>query len=64
LPGFEDVSPVTALVELTEGPRLMTNIVGVRPDSEDRPLGMGLVVDFEKRFGLNLVVFRPEESRG
>lgn len=33
MPGFESVSPVIALVELDEGPRLMTNVVGVLPDT-------------------------------
>lgn len=62
LPEFADVSPVVALVELAEGPRLMTNIVGVEPDPANLPLDMELVVDFEDRFGTTLPVFRPAVS--
>jgi hypothetical protein len=62
LPGFENVSPVIALVELAEGPRLMTNIVGVEPDPANLPLDMELVVDFEVRFEVTLPVFRPRVS--
>jgi uncharacterized OB-fold protein len=61
LPGFEAVSPVIALVELEEGPRLMTNIVGVEPEPANLPLDLRLLVTFEERSGVVLPVFRPEE---
>ena len=32
LPGTDEASPVIALVTLEEGPRMLTNIVGVEPD--------------------------------
>ncbi len=48
-PGFEgDVPFITAIVELEEGPRMATNIVGVTPDPAKLKLGMPLRVVFEK----------------
>ncbi|WP_308168786.1 OB-fold domain-containing protein [Nonomuraea sp. NEAU-A123] len=61
-PGFESVSPVIAVVELDEGPRLMTNIVGIEPIPENLPLDMRLTVAFEERSGAVLPVFEPEEA--
>ena len=48
-PGFaQDVPYVTAIVELEEGPRMPTNIVGVEdPTPEKLQIGMSLVVTFE-----------------
>jgi uncharacterized OB-fold protein len=63
MPGFESVSPVIALVELDEGPRLMTNIVNVEPSPEHLPLDMRLRVAFEERGGAVLPVFQPEEGK-
>jgi uncharacterized OB-fold protein len=63
-PGFESVSPVIALVELDEGPRLMTNIVGIEPEPERLPLDMPVIVDFEERFGVVVPVFRPSIDAG
>src|SRR5690625_4643008 len=49
-PGFADEVPyVVAIVELEEGPRMMTNIVGVEPDPEQLVLDMPLTVAFEPR---------------
>ncbi|MFC5821586.1 Zn-ribbon domain-containing OB-fold protein [Nonomuraea harbinensis] len=62
MPGFESVSPVIALVELDEGPRLMTNVVGVEPAPENLPLDLRLRVTFEERGGTVLPVFQPEEE--
>ncbi|MFD2354878.1 Zn-ribbon domain-containing OB-fold protein [Nonomuraea ferruginea] len=62
MPGFESVSPVIALVELGEGPRLMTNVVGVEPAPENLPLDLRLRVTFEERGGTVLPVFQPEEE--
>ena len=45
-PGFADEIPfVLAIVELEEGPRMMTNIVECNPDSVK--IGMSVVVTFE-----------------
>ncbi|MEV5843593.1 Zn-ribbon domain-containing OB-fold protein [Streptomyces sp. NPDC051985] len=60
LPPFASTSPVIALVELDEGPRLMTNIVGVPPLPEHLPLDMRLEVTFEERGEMVLPFFRPE----
>ena len=48
-PGFADEVPyVAAMVELEEGPRLPTNVVGVdEPTPEKLPIGMPLEVTFE-----------------
>jgi uncharacterized OB-fold protein len=63
-PGFESVSPVIALVELDEGPRLMTNIVGIEPLPEHLLLDMPVIVDFEERSGVVVPVFRPSIEAG
>lgn len=59
LPPFgERVPYVAAVVDLAEGPRMMTNIVGCEPD--DLAIGMNLIVDFEQRTDdLSVPVFRP-----
>ena len=44
-PGFENVSPVIAVVELDEGPRLMTNIVGT--PAEEVQIGDRVRVTFQ-----------------
>jgi hypothetical protein len=59
LRGFEPVSPVIAIVELDEGPRLMTNIVGIDPDPGQLTLDMPLQVRFHERDGVTLPVFAP-----
>lgn len=58
-PGFAaDVPYVVALVDLDEGPRMMTNLVDVPP--EDVAIGQRVQVDFrEMSPGLTLPVFRP-----
>lgn len=49
---------VAALVELEEGPRLMTNIEGCEPD--DLSVGMPVEVDFRSLTEeLDAIVFRP-----
>lgn len=59
--GFEEEAPyVVALVELEEGPRMLSNIVGVDPDPDVLVLDMPLIVDFEDRRGFSVPVFRPE----
>lgn len=62
-PGFEDEVPyVVALVELDEGPRLMSNLVGVAPDPAVLRIDMPLEVVFAPRGDMVLPVFRPVET--
>ncbi len=59
LPGFREACPyVLAYVDLEEGPRLMTNIVGCDP--VDVHIGMAVQVEFvETDRGLGVPRFRP-----
>jgi hypothetical protein len=57
-PGFE-APYVIGVVELEEGPRLLTNIVGVAPDPESLPLDLPVEVAFESVGDITLPVFRP-----
>jgi uncharacterized OB-fold protein len=58
-PGFRDEVPyVLAIVELEEGPRLMTNIVGCAPDAVR--IGMPVEVVFDDvTADVTLPKFRP-----
>lgn len=59
-PGFEDDVPyVIAIVELAEGPRMLTNIVGVEPDPDKLVLDMPLQVTFTQRGEVSLPMFTP-----
>ncbi|CUR58356.1 conserved hypothetical protein [metagenome] len=61
-PGFEPGVPIViALVELDEGPRMMTNIVGVDPDPEQLELDMPVVVNFVQRGEGHVPVFSPAD---
>jgi uncharacterized OB-fold protein len=63
LPQFETEDPqIIALVNLAEGPRLMTNLVGIPPDPDLLTLGMPLIVQFEARGDMWLPVFAPRED--
>jgi uncharacterized OB-fold protein len=55
-PGFQ-VPYNIAVVELAEGPRINTNVVGVPNDA--LRVGMDLVVDWEKHEDVALPKFRP-----
>ena len=59
VPPFRDATPyVLAYVELEEGPRLLTNVVGCAPD--DVRIGMPVVAEFRADAdGLAVPVFRP-----
>lgn len=59
--GFEDMAPyVIAVVELEEGPRMMTNIVGVEAKPENLPIDMPVQVTFEQESDdITLPLFRP-----
>ena len=63
LPGFVGATPfVTAIVELAEGPRLMTFLIGVPPDPERIRCGMPVEVVFrDLPDGNVLPVFRPAD---
>lgn len=58
-PGFEPPY-VIAVVQLEEGPRMMTNLVGVEPKLESIELDIDLVAEFEDRGeAMKVPVFRP-----
>jgi len=57
-PGF-DPPYVLAVVALDEGPRLLSNIVGVDPDPEALPLDLPLEVVYEAVGDITLPLFRP-----
>lgn len=59
LPVFEVEQQIIALVNLAEGVRMMTNIVGVEPDPAALRLGMALELDYDERGDQVLPVFRP-----
>lgn len=64
-PGFEeDVPYAIAIVELDEGPRLMSSIRGVPQTPEALVLDMPLVVEFEVRGATAIPVFRPADDHG
>jgi len=59
-PGFEDDAPYAiAVVQLAEGPRMMTSLVGVPATPEALVLDMPLRVTFEQRGDVSLPVFTP-----
>jgi hypothetical protein len=59
--GFQDYAPyVIAIVELEEGPRMMSNIVGIEPLPENLPVGLPVEVTWEKQDEqITLPLFRP-----
>jgi hypothetical protein len=62
-PGFEEDAPYAiAVVELEEGPRMMTNIVDIANTPENLLLGMDLRVRFEPRGSQSVPVFGPAET--
>lgn len=59
-PGYEDEIPyVIALVELEEGPRVVANLVDVKPTPERLPLDMPVEATYERRGELTVLQFRP-----
>jgi uncharacterized protein len=59
-PGFEEDTPYAiAVVQLAEGPRMMTSIVGLPATPEALELDMPLRVRFEQRGDMSLPVFGP-----
>jgi hypothetical protein len=62
-PGFEEEAPYAiAVVQLAEGPRMMTSLVGVPNTPEALVLDMALRVTFQQRGDVSLPVFTPEEA--
>lgn len=62
-PGFEDEAPYAiAQVQLDEGPRMMTNIVGIPNTPDDLVLDMELEVIFEDQGGIKIPKFKPADS--
>jgi uncharacterized OB-fold protein len=58
LPPADPAEPqVIALIELDEGPRMLSNIVGVTPEPENLPLDARVRVQFEPRGEQALPVF-------
>ena len=63
LPGWEEEGAYAiALVELEEGPRMATNIVGITNTPEELVLDMALEVCFEEQGGVKIPKFRPARS--
>jgi len=60
-PGFE-APYVIAVVELDEGPRLLTNLVDVAPDPESLPLDLPVEVVYEAVGEMTLPMFRPRSA--
>lgn len=57
-PGFEAPYAI-AVVQLAEGPRMMTNIVGIANTPDNLVLDMDLEVTFEQRGEFAIPQFRP-----
>jgi uncharacterized protein len=57
-PGFEPPYAI-AVVQLDEGPRMMSNIVGIEQTPEALVLDMPLEVTFEPRGDVSVPVFTP-----
>ena len=59
--GFDDMAPyVIAIVELEEGPRLMSNVIGIEPTPENLPIDLPLEVTWEQQTDeITLPLFRP-----
>jgi uncharacterized OB-fold protein len=63
-PGFEAEAPYAiAVVQLSEGPRMMTNITGIPNTPEHLTLDMPLSVTFEPRGDVSVPLFRPAGTR-
>jgi uncharacterized OB-fold protein len=62
--GFENDGPYAiAVVELAEGPRMMTNITGIPNTPEDLVLDMELQVTFEQRGDVAIPLFTPAKDQ-
>jgi uncharacterized OB-fold protein len=54
---------IIALVDLAEGPRMLTNVIDVEPEPANLRLGMSLHVKFVDREDMVLPMFVIEEER-
>jgi len=62
-PAFADKLPYNvALVELEEGPRLISNVIGIDPEAVRD--GMPVIAAFTPEAGVTLLRFRPSEQPG
>ena len=63
-PGFEDEAPYAiAIVQMEEGPRMMTNIVGIENTPENLVLDMALEVTFDDVLpDVTIPKWRPAEA--
>jgi uncharacterized OB-fold protein len=59
VPGFEGPY-VIGMVELEEGPRLLTNIIDVPPDPGELPLDLAVEVVFQPIGDATLPLFRAQ----
>lgn len=59
--GFDDFTPyVIAVVQLDEGPRMMTNIIGVEPKPENLPVDLPVEITWEQLDDeISIPLFRP-----
>jgi uncharacterized OB-fold protein len=60
-PGFE-APYVIGVVELDEGPRLLTNIIDVPPDPDELPIDLPVEVVYEAVGEITLPLFRPQTT--
>lgn len=60
--GFDDIAPyVIAVVQLDEGPRMMTNIVGIEATPENLPIDLPVEVTWEKLSDdITIPLFKPQ----
>lgn len=61
-PVFDLGAQIIALVDLAEGPRMMSNLVGVDPDPGALRLGMPLQVRYTERGDQVLPLFTPARA--
>lgn len=63
-PAFRDMAPyVIAVVELDEGPRMMTNMVDVEPDPAKLPIDMPVEIVYDRVSDeVTLPKFRPAQG--
>jgi uncharacterized OB-fold protein len=60
-PGFE-APYVIAVVQLDEGPRLLSNLVGIAPDPEALPLDLPVEAVYETVGEVTLPMFQPRST--
>lgn len=59
-PFFRNMIPyAVAWIDLDEGPRILSNVVGVEDPLTDVKIGMKVEVEWEEHEALNIPLFRP-----